>query len=271
MTERQRQYVQFDKPISEMTDEEIEEIGKQLFRSINAQSSKAAQPVRTKARATSDVREWIQTIVAFMARQGNVLTSSLSANPAIALEQLFDQERWDRELATDLLHRAVQTTRKAGREALESVGIAPDMFDTDRTVSWLMEHVQGVARGVNSLTQDQLAAALALRDEQQEDPAPKVRKMIDGNLEYRPERIAETQVTQLSGFGTEEAAQQSGAEMHKTWVTTNAESRATHAAMHGETVPIGQTFSNGGRWPGDGRLPPGQRINCDCHMTLTPE
>jgi len=41
--------------------------------------------------------------------------------------------------------------------------------------------------------------------------------------------------------------------------------------MDGETVPMSETFSNGGRWPGDSKLHPDQRSGCTCDIDVTVE
>ena len=57
----------------------------------------------------------------------------------------------------------------------------------------------------------------------------------------------------------------------KTWVTRHdSRVRDQHAALHGLTVPIGEPFitpdGSGLMYPGDGRAPAHQRINCRCTL-----
>lgn len=74
---------------------------------------------------------------------------------------------------------------------------------------------------------------------------------------------AATAVTDAMGFGGHDAARHGGLRT-KTWLTTSGNPRASHAAMHGETVPIDETFSNGARWPGDVVLSADESVACMC-------
>lgn len=85
---------------------------------------------------------------------------------------------------------------------------------------------------------------------------------------------AETRLTQdaqsigleLESVGRNDAARAAGATT-KTWHTTSKNSRETHTALNGATVPINSYFMNGLRWPGDhyGRGP--ETANCQCVLT----
>jgi hypothetical protein len=59
-------------------------------------------------------------------------------------------------------------------------------------------------------------------------------------------------VTTVTSFGSEDGAKQAGAGS-KTWTVISRNPRPSHARMAGETVPVGELFSNGGNWPGDPR------------------
>jgi len=55
--------------------------------------------------------------------------------------------------------------------------------------------------------------------------------------------------------------------MTKTWhVNTGSASRHPH--MNGETVAVGEEFSNGGLYPGDPGLGPDETANCQCTLTI---
>lgn len=71
-----------------------------------------------------------------------------------------------------------------------------------------------------------------------------------------------------ANFASLEAAKAEG-QSTKTWVT-GENPRALHAEMEGETVGIGERFSNGLRYPG-APGPPEQTANCNCTMTFGKE
>jgi len=54
---------------------------------------------------------------------------------------------------------------------------------------------------------------------------------------------------------------------HKSWSTAgDSHVRERHQRMNGETVEINESFSNGGRYPGDSLLSAAERINCRCAL-----
>ncbi|MBZ6258857.1 phage portal protein [Streptomyces olivaceus] len=74
---------------------------------------------------------------------------------------------------------------------------------------------------------------------------------------------SETAATEAVSFGGHDAAEASGVGF-KVWRTTSADPRSQHLVMNGEKVPLGGTFSNGLRWPGDGTGDADQTANCRC-------
>jgi len=72
----------------------------------------------------------------------------------------------------------------------------------------------------------------------------------------------------MSNFGGQEGAQQGGLRT-KTWLHGGAkEPRTQHVAMAGETVGIGELFSNGARWPGDPSLSVEETAYCHCSVSF---
>ena len=65
-----------------------------------------------------------------------------------------------------------------------------------------------------------------------------------------------------------EAARQTAPAATKTWLVTSSNPRAEHAAMHGETVPIDDLFSNGAKWPGDPVLGAEGVAHCNCDVEI---
>lgn len=113
---------------------------------------------------------------------------------------------------------------------------------------------------INATTYDQLAEAItgdAWRDGIQTVFAA---RMADAD------NRAGSLATEAVNFGSHDAARASGMTV-KRWITTSSDPRSEHQAMHGEAVPVESAFSNGGRWPGDGKLPPWERVNCRCRIT----
>ncbi|MFF9894966.1 phage portal protein [Streptomyces longispororuber] len=80
---------------------------------------------------------------------------------------------------------------------------------------------------------------------------------------------AVTASTELRSFGGHDAAKASGL-VRKTW-RTGSKPRPEHARMDGETVALGETFSNGLRWPGDSYGDAKDNANCNCDLSYSAE
>lgn len=94
-------------------------------------------------------------------------------------------------------------------------------------------------------------------------------KEIVADVVSASQKVAEAdsrdQIENVTNAALEEAA--GGAGMtSKTW-HTGTNPRPSHLAQDGETVPLGQRFANGQRFPGS-PAPPEERAGCNCWMTF---
>lgn len=82
--------------------------------------------------------------------------------------------------------------------------------------------------------------------------AVNLRQFYSDRSPFKAMRLARTEVTKASAFGSEEAAKQSGVAKTKTWLSSRDDRvRDEHAAMDGETVKLGEKFSNGLEFPSE--------------------
>lgn len=79
--------------------------------------------------------------------------------------------------------------------------------------------------------------------------------------------MAVSLTTSFANFGAHDGARAAGAGS-KTWHVTSSNPRSSHAALDGETVPLGQTFSNGLRWPGDRDGGADETAGCRCTISF---
>ncbi|MGC9544016.1 hypothetical protein [Streptomyces sp. UG1] len=220
-------------------------------------------PVRARVPA-SHLRDAEKALAEFFRTQGAAIAANWPEpkSSGKALADVFSLARWNRVLAPVVETIALAVSTAAGRSVLAGLGLAADGYDQDVTLAWIAAHASGVASGVNGRTRatvrDALAADLTASD---------VRDLFSTMAEARAPQIARTEVTAATGFGTREAAQQSGRDLVKTW-KTGSNPRASHARLDGQAVPMNETFSNGARWPGDSRLDDKERSNCNCSMTV---
>ena len=78
-----------------------------------------------------------------------------------------------------------------------------------------------------------------------------------------------SRVAMVAGLASLVAARLSSAKT-KTWVA-GAKPRASHAQMDGETVPLGELFSNGMDGPGDYSGGADEVAGCDCDLSFSKE
>jgi HK97 family phage portal protein len=229
-------------------------------------SSAGRQAVQVKSRASqAQVDKAAAKLAKFFARQHRAIASKVGADKArgkAAVDEVYDAQRWDNELAADLFPIAESSATAAGKDTLEQAGIDPDTYDSDRTLPWLEAHASGVASGINGVTKVGVAQALG-----EDDPLGSLKSLFEVYATARAAQIALTEVTAASGFGTVEAAQQSGHDARKQWIT-GPKPRKSHQRMNGQTVAVGEKFSNGARWPGDSLLSDDERAGCNCDLSI---
>ena len=178
-----------------------------------------------------------EVLAQFFVRQGRAIQSAMARGG-----DWWDQDRWDWELAEDLLRLAVMTSADAAKAALEAVGLNPDDYQVDRTISFLAEASRRNAEHINQTTKDKLDALDDLAD---------AGAVFEQASEVRAPEAAYVLAGFAAGFGTVESGRQTGG-VSKTWVVNSGNPRPSHAAMDGETVPIDEDFSNAMKWPGAG-------------------
>lgn len=172
----------------------------------------------------------------------------------------FDAQTWDQALADLLAGLATATAKLLGAHTAASLGGA---FDVAAMADWIQTNAVTSAQRINTTTLDQLADTLAVAD----DPAAAIAGVYDVLTGSRTDQIAATRVTVVGGLAQRTAAAQSGA-THKTWVT-GPNPRADHAGLAGQTVPLGQTFSNGMDGPGDPAGGADEVAGCNCDLAFT--
>jgi HK97 family phage portal protein len=215
------------------------------------QNERSGRP-RVKAAPPQSHREKIaEVLAAFFARQSKVVLSRIGAGG-----DWWDAKRWDGELSDDLLSVTHTLAAILGKDAAEQLGY-PDGYDADQTVNFLKAVSARYAQTVNATTKDALDEAIAADDG---DPA----HVFEVAQESRADGVGSQVATFAAGFATVEAAKQiarvNNVEPTKTWIT-GANPRPEHAAMDGQTVPIGEPFSDGNDWPGG--LP-----GCNCSVEI---
>ena len=191
----------------------------------------------------------LEELVAFLDRHETIL--SRVGN--------IDEDLWE-DRATDLIFaNGKATATDFGRLVFNqlvgrSAGTSEVRFRPDFLDPWLQKTSRNIAAAL-------IAGIVADVDEIGPDDTFSV-------LRSRAAELAVTLTTISSNFGAHDGARAAGAGS-KTWQVTSDNPRSSHAALNGETVPLGQSFSNGLRWPGDRDGGVDETANCHCTLTFT--
>lgn len=227
---------------------------------VDGEPQAASRGIRIKALVPQSDTDKLEALLAkFFARQEEAVAAKVNGK---AGPSWWNQERWDSELSADLFPVFLSMATVAGMAAMEDIGEPPEDYDEEQTMEWMAVHAAGVASAINTTTMEKIRAAIS-----GDNPLAAVRSIFKWFKESRARNIAQTASTDLGGFGTQEAVKQKQKEGTKTWIT-GKNPRSKHKALNGETVDLYKPFSNGARWPGDGRLPIAQRANCNCDMEV---
>ena len=82
--------------------------------------------------------------------------------------------------------------------------------------------------------------------------AKNLRQFYTDRSPFKAMRVARTEVTKASAFGSQEAAKQSGVVKTKTWLSSRDDRvRDEHEQIDGETVKLDEQFSNGLEYPSE--------------------
>lgn len=222
--------------------------------SQNREPKVAALPSAKAFKAAEDgpAKDFAEALAAFFGRQRRVVLSALGAG-----RDWWDADRWNDELAADLLALLTSTADTTGKAEAARLGF-PDDFDVEGAAEFLREAAKRRAESINDTTRTEVAAAV---EAENGDPAA-----VFATAETtRADGIAEGVAGFVMAFAAVEAARQvaraNDVEPVKTWIT-GPNPRSEHAAMNGQTVPIDEPFSDGNDWPGG--LP-----GCNCTVSIS--
>lgn len=154
---------------------------------------------------------------------------------------------WNAELADDLRAILRRSVEAEGDVAAARFGSS---FDTRLVTNYLQGMAEGAATDINKKTREELAVASTA-------------EVFARAADVRAPAGGMSLATAASAFANREAARQASDTEYrvKTWVVTSDNS--SHPEMNGETVPLGETFSNGA----DG--PPADHPGCECLIEIT--
>ncbi|WAC65175.1 phage portal protein [Agrococcus sp. SL85] len=237
-------------PEGEVDDELVSDITKQ-----GLAPSVKARPSDDETGAARDV------LAAFFDRQARAVQPAIRSGG-----DWWDEQRWVDELADDLTPALAAITVGVAARQLRRLGLDEGNFNEEQTVNYLAAVARSTSESINTVTKDQLDAAL-----EADDALEQVAHVFDVAATARADQGGLTLATGLAGWATVEAVEQARGSRGatKTWTVNSGNPRPSHAAMAGETVPLDDTFSNGARWPGDSSaLDVDEVAGCSCDVVI---
>lgn len=192
-----------------------------------------------------------------------------------AIEKAIDMDRWTKFYETQWtgivreFGQATLTELKAYKPAeIKSLfGI------TDAIRKYIMKQAGEKVRAVSDFTKSVIGGIVLNafeKDQGMDEIAKSIKKTYFDFSGYRAYRIARTEVSAASNYGSLEAAKMTGLGLYKQWWTAEDNRvRDSHRAMHGEVVPVDKQFSNGMDYPAEYGYT--DAINCRCVTIYEPE
>jgi HK97 family phage portal protein len=228
-------------------------------------STKALDVHNQKLRARHE-EQWRRVLKKHYERQQAALVGRVpEAAGKAMLGDVWDEDRWDRELYEDLLPLNFLTSN-------EWAGMVLSMMD-DKSIDrqqveeammpYLTEHTRIQAENINAYTARELEQAIL-----SDDPRESVKSLFKQAVTVWAIRQAVSAVTSALNFGATEGAKASGLR-RKTWQVNSSNPRPDHAALNGVTVGIRERFPNGLRWPGDPQGDAEDNANCMCSVRFS--
>ncbi|MEU6768517.1 phage portal protein [Streptomyces sp. NPDC046853] len=141
-------------------------------------------------------------------------------------------------------------------------------WDPEVMLPWLLAAAESHAEQHEQAGRDAVEAALDSED----DGTPLAAALLNAADLWRTAAKvrAATAGAEARGFGSHDAAGASGL-TKKVWRTGGKNPRPSHAAQDGEQVSLDDVFSNGLRWPGDGKGEAKETANCNCRLDYATE
>ncbi len=214
------------------------------------------------------VAKWTEVLARFFERQRDAVVGRFPKDGTVTIAELFDGERWVRELGDDLLRLNHATATVFAQRVIDELAADDDeetAFDPAEMVPYLAENARIASEGINGTTRDRIVDAL-----KGDTPLDDILGLFAVAATSRAAQIAHTKVTAAAGFGGHRGAEVGGAKT-KTWRVNSGNPRSQHRAMAGATVEIARNFANGMKWPGDYAGGADDVANCRCSLRFNRE
>ena len=230
---------------------------------------KACKDSETHIKGKSDKEEdeeVTEIFKKFFERQARSILPKLKSKGFKAEEpDIWNSERWDKELAEDLYPTLQKISDKHGKEASE---VLEWTYSPEATTNYIKKVAEVRAKNINKQTWKRIENEL----EEEEPDIEHIYEVRENTSDTLGRSVATAVASWAIGEATHQAISDNaphvrGRIVEKEWIT-GANARPSHASMNGERVPIDSDFSNGQRWPGDDIGDPDESCGCNCSTEI---
>lgn len=217
--------------------------------------------VLIKGRSDKEDDEKVTDILKkFFERQSRSIVPKVNSG-----KDVWDAERWNKELSEDLYPILQSIGDKHGKEASE---ILDWEYSTKLTENYIRKAAESRANTINNQTKKRI-------DKELTEDEPNIEHIFEVRSNTA-ETIGRSVATAIASWSITEATHQAisggsprvvGRVVEKEWITGD-NARPSHQAMNGERVPIDADFSNGMRWPGEDTGDPDENCGCNCSTSV---
>ena len=187
------------------------------------------------------------------------------------LTAIFQRPRWIREFRQAIRPDLERAMSAAGTALMSDVGVKVKFDSTSpAAVNFLRGRAQRFAEEVNETTWAKLKDSLSEGMESGETMpslASRVEAVMGDRIRSSASTIARTEALGAYSGGSQIAAEQTGLDLEKTWLSAlDSRVRDAHQDAHGQTVGLNEDFEVGGdTGPGPGMMGSAENdANCRC-------
>ena len=224
------------------------------------QSKSIKKYIQTRDKHHSELKSIIENNIS---RQKASVLSKYGAKKSVDMEikatvsDLYNKKRFKNEMKIDIKKKLVTASQDFGQQVADDLG---NDFNAEEGMDNYLDMLsENGAEAISDNTDYGIELAL-----EEDDPEAALESLFDESLVGLALGLAMSMLTGAGNTARGDAAE-NGDMAEKTWVVTSENPRNSHAEIDGETVPMGELFSNGLRWPGDSENGDAEdRANCTC-------
>ncbi len=231
---------------------------------------------RVDGRRTAYWRPVAEKVKRLYIAEGKLVSRAVGGigNPADEAEKAIESGRgdWEKaliaidlELMRDFAKDFVPNKSNGHGEHKDFLGLDP--FEAS-VMGWLRTHATKAVKSILASNLDDVKRILqegVSEGASHYQMASQIRDYYDDRSEWKAMRVSRTEVATAAGQAQQQSAEQSGVVKTKTWLSArDARVRDSHLEVDGETVSLGEHFSNGLDYPGDPGGSPEEIIQCRC-------